>query len=195
MDILKVLKAATIFYKCAQEADANSANADLIGWANKLTDPNAVTEPDKTNIDTALLSTLRNEVQDMETQDRYPISRPESKAAAANLFEFGKVFRENLDNAATTESITPDTLNIDIQKLMNAWNQYKTSYLSEDFLNELELAKNEQPTEMQQDWSDRKDFWKEIREQIDVSLSELNALIQDQLTGNAEVPLESVTPP
>lgn len=194
MDIRKVLRVATTFWKCAQDANAGSMD-QLVGLSNKLTDPNAVANPDKT-IDSALLSTLQQEVDQMEEQERFPITRPESESAVRNLYNAAKQFHTNLTNDSSNvlgveENRTRmNGLNADFQNVINQWEQYRRSYLSEDFLNELQLAKSEATPEVQQEFEDRHQFWQALISQIDGTIEQIDKILKDQLTGNPEEPLE-----
>lgn len=194
MDIRKVLRVATAFCKCAQDANAGPMD-QLVGLSNKLSDPNAVANPDKT-IDSALISTLQQEVDQMEEQERFPITRPESKSAVRNLYNSVKQFHTNLikdsSNVLTTEEnrARMNGLISDFQNVINQWEQYKRSYLGNDFLNELQLAKSEATSELQQEFEDRYQFWKELIDQIDGTIELIDKILKDQLTGNPEEPLE-----
>lgn len=194
MDIRKVLRVATAFWKCAQDANAGAMD-QLVGLSNKLTDPNAVQNPDKT-IDSALISTLQQEVDQMDEQERFPITRPESKSAVRNLYNAAKQFHNNLtkdsSNVLTVEEnrTRMNGLNADFQNVINQWEQYRRSYLGEDFLNELQLAKSEATPELQQEFEDRYQFWQALINQIDGTIEQIDKIIKDQLTGNPEDPLE-----
>ena len=215
---MDTLTAATIFYKYAQVAaeGVSPSQTQLLGFSNKLNDPNPHT-PDRT-IDTALLATLKQEVDKMDpdTQDpenKYPITRAESKAAANVLQGAGHQFHIDLTKAAGI-----DILGSDIAKLRSEWDNYHRTYLSEQFLNNIQsdrskavekakaaeeaAAQNQIPyrgktsAETDREFQERWMFWKEIIEQIEGTISNIEQLIKDQQTGNAEVPLETeeVTP-
>jgi hypothetical protein len=192
-DFGRILRAATIFYIFAQDTGPMD---QLIGLSNKLANPTPVPNPDKT-IDSSLISTLQQEVDQMETQDRFPITRAESKSAVRNLYNAVKQFHSNLVRDTGGVVLTTDEnrtrmngLNNDFQNVINQWDQYKRSYLSNDFLNELQLAKSEANPEQQQEFEKRYQFWKELIDQVDGTIGQIDKLLKDQLTGNPETPLE-----
>lgn len=181
---MDVLTAATIFCKYAQDPNADTAYGQLLGLSNKLADPNPVQNPDQ-NIDTALISTLEQEVNNMEEQEKFPITRPESKSAVRTLYNTVKQFHSNL-----TKKAELNTLVSDFQKVRNEWDNYRRSYLSEQFVNDLELSKSEAAPENVQDFTLRIEFWRAFIHEADDTILNIEQMLKDQLSGNAETPLE-----
>jgi len=155
-----------------------------MGFSNKLADPNPVANPDE-NIDTALIATLQQEVDNMEEQERFPITRPESKAAVRTLYNYVKQFHFDLTKKADINLLISE-----FQKVRNAWDDYRRSYLSEQFLNELELAKSEALPENQPEFDKRLLFWRAFIKEIEDTITNIEKLLRDQLVGNEETPLE-----
>jgi hypothetical protein len=183
---MDVLKAATIFcahIKYAQD-EGDTTYTRLMGFSNKLSDPHPVVNPSE-NIDTALIATLEQEVNDMEEQERFPITRPESKAAVRNLYNDVKQFHFDLVKKADINLLISE-----FQKVRNGWDAYRRSYLSEQFLNELELAKGEALPENKAEFDKRLMFWRAFIKETEDTISNIEKLLKDQLAGNQETPLE-----
>ena len=192
MDILKLLEKATIFRKYAQDPDPK---AQLIGLSNKLSNP--VPAPADQTIDTALISTLQREVDQTDYQERFPITRPESKSAVRVLYNAVKQFHVNLTKPVTGTPTPQENqtktgnLIADFQRVINEWSNYKRSYLNESFLNELEAAKSTADPSQTQAFNNRLLFWRRIIKQTDETISSIDKILKDQLTGNPDVPLEA----
>lgn len=192
---MDVLRAAKLFWKYAQETGVKS---QLIGLSNKLANPIPVASPDQ-SIDTSLISTLQQEVNQMDEQERFPISRSESKSAVRNLYNAVKLFHSNLVKPSTATTVPTKEQNItktnnlisDFQRVRNEWDNYRRSYLSEYFLNELQLAKSETDVSQQQEFENRFQFWKAFIKATEETITAIEKLLKDQLTGNPETPLEA----
>jgi hypothetical protein len=185
---MDVLIAAKAFYRYAQEASATtavSANYDqLLGLSNKLSATNPPTLLDQ-NIRSALIATLQQEVDKMELQEQYPITRPESKSAVRNLFNVVKEFHYNLVKKTANSLLISN-----MQKVRNEWSNYRRSYLSDQFISQLELDKGKAPPERQTDFDKRILFWKALIQQIEETITDLEKLLKDQQTGNPNVPVQ-----
>lgn len=181
MDVSKVRKYASFYYKKAQESASLEAWDTILGLSNKLADPNPVLVPTP-EIDQALIATLVQEVNKMEEQERFPITRPESKSGARNLQNLIRPYYFNLVNLKDVNISIPD-----LQKFRNEWDQYKRSYLNEQFFNELQLAKSEVPQEQQQEFEKRWLFWTKFTKQIEDTLSNLEVMLKDRQVGSGDV--------
>lgn len=195
MDMIKLLKIATIFRKYAQLAQGPDPKAQLIGLSNKLSNP--VPAPADQTIDTALISTLQREVDQTDYQERFPITRPESKSAVRVLYNAVKQFHVNLTKPVTGTPTVQENktktgnLIADFQRVINEWSNYKRSYLNESFLTELESAKSTADPSQTQAFNNRLLLWRRIIKQIDETISNIDKILKDQLTGNPDVPLEA----
>jgi|SRR5690606_16741323 len=181
MDISKILKYASWYYKLAQNSANLQAWETILGLSNKLADPNGVANPTP-QIDQALIATLVQEVDKMEEQERFPITRPESKSGVRNLQNDVRQYYFNLTNQKDMNVSIPD-----LQKVRNSWDNYKRSYLNENFFNELQLAKSEVPQEQQQKFEDRWLFWTKFTQQIEDTISNLEMMLKDRLVGSDDV--------
>lgn len=199
MEASLVLKAATLYYNWVRYAQ-DSTKDDLVKLSLKLAMERPITDPNETNIDTdngGLIMTLKQEVDDMEEQERFPITRPESKSAVNTLWNNVKQFHFNLVRPPATEVETQEQkraktngLVSNFQKVINEWNNYRRSYLNDDFMNELQLAKGEVDATQQPEFDERIRFWNEFIQLTDAVIEQIDAMLKDQLTGNPETPLE-----
>lgn len=188
---LKVLQAATIYYGWARYAQdtTTTATTNLNQLATKLCSQKPTANPTKDNLkvpNEGLISTLQQEVNAMDLRDEYPISRPEAKAAVRNMVNDCRQFYVDLAN---TKEI--NTLTSEFQKIINAWTQFKTSYLSGDFLNQLELDSSKASDDKKDDWQQRLLFWREFIQITDATISQIEKLLKDIATGNSDTELEA----
>jgi len=202
---MDVLTAATIFFKCAQDpgtgitdpAAAKNPKAKIIALSNMLANPNPIANPDATNIRTAYISTLQQEVLKMTEQDTYPISRPESKSAVKVLYNQVKAFHTNLtkpipqtlQQTSDQQRTQVNSLISDFQRVVNAWGNYSSRYLSDDFFGRLQLDKSSADQTTQQDFTNRILFWKELVKRINETVVNINKMLKDMLVGNPNNPL------
>lgn len=193
---LKVLQAATLYYhwvRYAQDITTTGLESDAVKELNelatKLFSQKPIANPTKDNLkvpNEGLIATLFQEVNAMELRDNYPISRPEAKAAVRTMVNDGRQFYTDLSNS---EDI--DTLISEFQKIINEWTSFKTSYLSGDFLNQMELDGNSVGDDLKDDYQQRLMFWKEFIQITDATISQVYQMLQDQATGNSETELEA----
>lgn len=183
---MDVFSASRIFYKNAQDSSAALERLEqLTAFSNKLNAPNGIQNPTAETIDTSLLATLVQEVDNMEEQERFPITRPESKAAAKAMYDISKRFHMMLTNKEDVNALISQ-----FQNVRNAWDNYRRSYLSEQFLNDLQLAKSEASSENQPEFDIRWNFWKELIDQMEGTISGIEKILKDWLTGSPDVALE-----
>ncbi len=193
---MKVLQAATIYLgwvRHAQETITSSTDSiavkQLKELATKLFIQKPTQNPTKDNLKNpmeGLFVTLYQEVDGMDYREEYPISRPESKSAVRTMVNDGRKFYFDL-----AKSVDVNTLISDFQKVINDWESFKTSYLNNDMLNQMEQDKSAASSDTANDWENRRLFWKEIIEMIDYSMNQVNKMLKDQTTGNEETQLEA----
>lgn len=181
MDIFRIRKYAAFYYKKAQESASLEAWNTILGLSNKLADPNPVQVPTP-EIDQALIATLVQEVTKMEEQERFPITRPESKSGVRNLQNDVRQYYFNIVNQKDMNVSIPD-----LQKVRNEWNNYTRSYLNEQFFNELQLAKAEVPQDHQQEFENRWQFWTHFKKEIEDTISNLEVMLKDRQVGSKDV--------
>lgn len=196
---MDVLTACTIYWKCVYAQE--STQQQIMELAGKLCgekpaqptnpgDPDSyLTREDLRDPNEGLLATLYSEVDRQEYQEDFPITRPESKNAARNLVNAGREFYVNLTKLADVNQ-----LNTIFQDIINQWNSYKQTYLSGDFFGQMNASKSEAQQTGNADavrkWEERRLFWKELVDMIDESIMKIEQLINDQLSGNANTPLQ-----
>lgn len=181
MDVFRIVRYASWYYKQAQESAGTQAWETILGLSNKLADPNAVPNPTP-QIDQALVATLLQEVDLMDYQERFPITRPESKSGVRNLQNLVRQYYHNIVNQKDMNISIPD-----LQNVRNQWDNFKRSYLNEDLFNELQAAKSEVPQSEQQEFENRWNFWKELSDQIEETISNLEIMLKDRQTGSEDV--------
>lgn len=197
---MDVLTAATIFYNYTKFAQTQQdySKSKLIELATTLADPNAIQNPNANTIRTALISTLVQEVNNTTPRETYPITRPESKTDVRNLYGLVKVFYTNLtkstDQTVQLSSAQMKTkltnLISDFQKVSNAWQGYSSKYL-DGMIDQLTMDKAKAGQNQQQDYQNRILFWKEIIKRISETISNIQAELTKQLSGNPNNPEQS----
>jgi hypothetical protein len=194
---MDVLTAATIYYRCVY-AQAQDSKAQLIELAQMLANPTPIQNPDANNIRTAFMSTLQQEVNNMELQDSYPITRPESKSEVRSMYNLVKTFYENLtkptdqtlqlDSAQKKSQIS--NLMSDFQKVVNAWSDYSSKYF-DGLIDQLNMDKSKADQTQQQDFQNRILFWQALTQRTSKTIQDIQSLLNDQLVGNPNNPLQT----
>lgn len=198
MEASLILKTCTLYYNWVRYAQDAGPYDQLKKLSQKLAMERPITNPNETNIDTdngGLIATLKQEVDQMEEQERFPITRPESKSDVNTMTNLVRQFDFHFKNPATEETqeekqAKTNRMIADFQKVVNQWNNYRRSYLNDAFLSEMQLAKSEVDPTQQREFDDRIRFWTEFIQVTDSVIEQIDALLQDQLTGNPETPLE-----
>lgn len=185
-----MLRACTLYYNWVRYAQNSDPYDQLKKLSQKLAMERPIANPNETNIDTdngGLIATLKQEVDNMDEQERFPITRPESKSAVNTLINLVKKFDLHLktqpkDETKESRLARINTMIGDFQKVINEWNNYRRSYLSNDFLNEMQLAKSEASPEQQQGFDNRIRLWTKFVQLTDSVIEQINTLLKQQLS-------------